>query len=151
MKEYNYKVHGVDYKVNIEEIEGNTAKVTVNGKAFEVELSHPVKPTHKSIQKATTAAPAAPAQAINATANAAATKPAAAGSGTKVNAPLPGVITSVNVSVGQKVNKGDVVVVLEAMKMQNNIEADNSGIVTSILVNKGDSVMEGTTLLTIKS
>jgi len=147
MKEYNYKVHGVDYKVNIEEIEGNTAKVTVNGKAFEVELSHPVKPTHKSIQKATIAAPATPTQTVNATA----TKSAAGGSGTKVNAPLPGVITSVNVSFGQKVNKGDVVVVLEAMKMQNNIEADNSGIVTSILVNKGDSVMEGTTLLTIKS
>jgi biotin carboxyl carrier protein len=147
MKEYNYKVHGVDYKVNIEEIEGNTAKVTVNGKAFEVEMSHPVKPTHKSIQKATTATPATPAQTVNVTA----TKSTTAGSGTKVNAPLPGVITSVNVSFGQKVNKGDVVVVLEAMKMQNNIEADNSGIVTSILVNKGDSVMEGTTLLTIKS
>lgn len=151
MKEYHYKVHGVDYKVNIEEIEGNTAKVTVNGKAFEVELSHPIKPTHKSIQKAAIAAPAPPAQKVNDTVNPTAAKPATAGSGKKVNSPLPGVITSVNVSVGQKVNNGDVVVVLEAMKMQNNIEAENSGIVTSVLVNKGDSVMEGTTLLTIKS
>lgn len=148
MKEYKYKVQGVDYEVNIEDVEGSIAKVTVNGKAFEVEMNHPLRPAHKSLSKPAVTAPvahtAAPVQPV-----AAAQPTATAGTGTKVKSPLPGVITSVNVSIGQKVNKGDVVVVLEAMKMQNNIEAENSGSVTSILVNKGDSVMEGTTLLTI--
>jgi biotin carboxyl carrier protein len=145
MKEYKYKVQGVDYEVNIEDVEGNMAKVTVNGKEFEVEMNHPLKPRHKSIHKAIVSAPATHTAAPVQT-----TKPAATeGAGVKVKSPLPGIITNVNVTVGQKVNKGDVVVVLEAMKMQNNIEAENSGSVTSILINKGDSVMEGTTLLTI--
>ena len=66
-----------------------------------------------------------------------------------VKAPLPGTINAINVKVGDKVNVGDVVVVLEAMKMQNNIEAENAGTVTAILVNPGDSVMEGAVMLTI--
>ncbi|MDO4802750.1 MAG: biotin/lipoyl-containing protein, partial [Prevotellaceae bacterium] len=69
--------------------------------------------------------------------------------GKKVLAPLPGTITSVEVQVGQTVKVGDIVVVLEAMKMQNNIEAETAGTITSILVGKGDSVMEGATLVTI--
>lgn len=148
MKEYKYKVQGVDYEVNIEEVEGNMAKVTVNGKEFEVEMNHPLRPRHKSIPKvANIVTPAATPVAQPAAAPKAPS--AGIGAGIKVKSPLPGVITSVNVSVGQQVNKGDVVIVLEAMKMQNNIEAENSGSVTSILVNKGDSVMEGTVLLTI--
>jgi biotin carboxyl carrier protein len=55
----------------------------------------------------------------------------------------------VKVAVGQQVNVGDTVIVLEAMKMQNNIEAETAGQVTSILINKGDTVMEGAVLLTI--
>ncbi len=66
-----------------------------------------------------------------------------------MKAPLPGTINAINVKVGDKVNVGDVVIVLEAMKMQNNIEAEYSGQVTSIVVNKGDTVMEGAVLLTI--
>ena len=61
----------------------------------------------------------------------------------------PGTINAINVKVGDKVNVGDVVIVLEAMKMQNNIEAEYAGTVTSILVNQGDSVMEGAVMLTI--
>ena len=74
---------------------------------------------------------------------------ASAGAGTAVKAPLPGTITTVNVKVGDKVNVGDTVVVLEAMKMQNNIEAECAGTITAILVNPGDSVMEGASLVTI--
>ena len=66
-----------------------------------------------------------------------------------MKSPLPGTITSVNVKVGDVVKEGDTVVVLEAMKMQNNIESEFSGTVTSILVNQGDSVLEGAVLLTI--
>ena len=73
-----------------------------------------------------------------------------AGAGKPVIAPLPGTINEIKVKVGDKVNAGDAVVILEAMKMQNNIEAETSGTITSINVNKGDAVMEGDTLVTIK-
>ena len=66
-----------------------------------------------------------------------------------MNAPLPGVVTKVLVAAGQGVKKGDTVVVLEAMKMENNITAECDGTVTGICVAAGDSVLEGTTLLTI--
>ena len=64
-------------------------------------------------------------------------------------APLPGTINDIKVKVGDKVSAGDTEVILEAMKMQNNIEAETSGTVASINVNKGDAVMEGDTLVTI--
>ena len=148
MNKFEYKVQGVDYEVEIEEMEGNIAKVSVNGIPFEVELKQPINPA-KAITRPKVVAPA-PAAAAPAAPVARPAAPAApAGAGSPVKAPLPGTISSVNVKVGDKVNVGDTVVVLEAMKMQNNIEAENSGTVTSILVNQGDSVMEGATLLTI--
>ena len=143
MSKYQYKVNGADYTVEIGEIEGAIAQVTVNGKQFEVELPAPVKaPTRV---KRVEAAPAAPAPAPER-----AKKPkAAAGSGTKVLAPLPGTITEMKVAVGDSVRKGDTVVILEAMKMQNNIEAECDGTITSVLVSRGDTVMEGAALVTI--
>lgn len=148
MNKYEYKVQGVDYTVEIEDVEGNVAKVNVNGVPFEVEMKQPIKAAPK-VKKVEPAKVAAPAPAAPVAAPAAPAVSAAAGAGAKVTAPLPGTITDVKVAVGQAVNAGDVVVVLEAMKMQNNIEAENSGTVTSVMVNKGDTVMEGTVLVTI--
>ena len=130
-------------------MEGNLAKVSVNGIPFEVELKRPINPVH-AIKKPKVAAPkpAAPAPA-HAAAPVAAAPAAAPGSGNPVKAPLPGTISSISVKVGDQVNVGDTVLVLEAMKMQNNIEAEYAGTVTSIVVNPGDSVMEGAVLLTI--
>ena len=71
------------------------------------------------------------------------------GAGTPVKAPLPGVVAKVLVAQGQAVKKGDTVLVLEAMKMENNITAENDGTVSGICVAPGDSVMEGATLVTI--
>lgn len=149
MNKYQYKVQGVDYDVEIEEVEGNLAKVSVNGIQFEVELKRPINPVH-AIKKPKVAAPkpAAPAPAP-AAAPVAAAPAAAPGSGNPVKAPLPGTISSISVKVGDQVSVGDTVLVLEAMKMQNNIEAEYAGTVTSIVVNPGDSVMEGAVLLTI--
>ena len=148
MNKFEYKVQGVDYEVEIEEMEGNIAKVSVNGIPFEVELKQPINPA-KAISRPKVAAPApAPAPAAAPAARPAAPE-ASAGAGTAVKAPLPGTITTVNVKVGDKVNVGDTVVVLEAMKMQNNIEAECAGTITAILVNPGDSVMEGASLVTI--
>ena len=78
------------------------------------------------------------------------TAPAQEAGGKAVTAPLPGTINEIKVKVGDKVNAGDTVVILEAMKMQNNIEAETAGTIASINVNKGDAVMEGDTLVTIK-
>ena len=148
MNKSEYKVQGVDYEVEIEEMEGNIAKVSVNGIPFEVELKQPINPA-KAITRPKVVAPVAAAAPAPAPAARPAAPAAPAGAGAAVKAPLPGTISSINVKVGDKVNVGDTVLVLEAMKMQNNIEAENSGTVTSILVNQGDSVMEGATLLTI--
>lgn len=149
MKKYQYKVQGVDYDVEIEEVEGNIAKVNVNGIPFEVELKQPINPT-SSLNKVKVEAPKPVAKApAAAPAAAPAPTPAPAGAGTAIKSPLPGTITDVKVNVGDKVNAGDVVLVLEAMKMQNNIESETTGTVTSIAVKPGDSVMEGFVLLTI--
>ena len=125
---YQYKVNGIDYQVEIEEIEGPMAKFSFNGK-----VSAPATPAPSAAQE-----------------KAPAIKPkAAAGTGTRVLAPLPGTITEVKVNVGDTVKTGDTVVILEAMKMQNNIEAECDGKITSVLVSRGDTVMEGSALVTI--
>lgn len=159
MKTYKYKVQGVDYEVEIAEVEGKIAKVNVNGIPFEIEMQKPINaakhPQLAASKKAASVAavetPAAAAAAAPVAASQpapAAAQPAAAG-GNAVKAPLPGTINDILVTVGQQVNVGDTVLVLEAMKMQNNIETEYAGTVKSINVNKGDSVMEGAVLLTI--
>ena len=151
MNKYQYTVQGVDYDVEIEEVEGNLAKVKVNGIPFEVELKQPINAARAITKpKVATPQPAAPAPRPAAAPVAAAPAPVAGGAGSPLKAPLPGTITSIAVKVGDKVNAGDTVLVLEAMKMQNNIEAEHTGTITSIAVNPGDSVMEGTVLLTIE-
>lgn len=147
MNKYQYKVQGVDYDVEIVDVEGNIAKVSVNGIPFEVELKEPIKASHMPKRPVVKPA-AAPAAAAPVAAAPKAEKPAAA-AGAKIKAPLPGTITEMKVKVGDTVKNGDTVVVLEAMKMQNNIEAECGGTVTSVLVNPGDTVMEGDTLITI--
>ena len=151
MNTYKYKVKGVDYEVEIAEVEGNIAKVNVNGIPFELELQKPINAAkHPSMARPKADAPRPTAAPAPQPAAAPAPQHAAAASvGNPLKAPLPGTVTEVKVQVGQQVNVGDTVLVLEAMKMQNNIEAENSGTVTSVMVNKGDTVMEGTVLVTI--
>ena len=150
MNKYQYKVQGVDYEVEIEEVEGNIAKVNVNGIPFEVELQQPINAAkHPTIVKPKVEAPKVAPAASTPVAAAPVQAAAPAGAGNALKAPLPGTISSINVKVGDTVAVGDVVIVLEAMKMQNNIEAEYAGTITSITVNPGDSVMEGAVLLTI--
>lgn len=156
MKQYKYTINGAQFDVTIDSIVGSKAKVEVNGIPFEVEMQgsslvEEALPTVSTDAAAPAAAPAA-ASAPAATETPAAAAPAATsgpGAGAPVKAPLPGVVTKILVSVGQAVKKGDTVLVLEAMKMENNITAEADGKVTGICVSAGDSVMEGTTLLTI--
>ena len=143
MKEYKFKIHGNEVSIN--SVEDNIADVTVNGTQYEVEIegkaskvSKITKPTPSTSSAATTA------EAIS-TAKAAAKKSA----GTAVKSPLPGVIVDLKVREGDQVKAGQHLLVLEAMKMENNIDADRDGIIVELKVNKGDSVLEGDTLLTI--
>ncbi len=150
MKQYKYKVNGAQYDVTIDSIVGNKAKVEVNGIPFEVEMQgSSLVESDLPTQAPAEGAPAAPAAATPAPAAAPAAPVAGPGKGNPVKAPLPGVVTKVLVAAGQAVKKGETVLVLEAMKMENNITAEADGSVTGICVAPGDSVMEGTVLLTI--
>lgn len=114
-------------------------RITVNGVAYDVQVE----------ELGTDAVAAAPAAAPAKAAPAPKAAPKTVGAGEKVAAPMPGTIVSVNVSDGQAVKKGDVLVVLEAMKMENEIKAPKDGTITGISVNKGESVDTGATLVTI--
>lgn len=141
MKEYKYTINGTKYEVAIGDIVENTADITVNGVNYKVEMEPEPEPEKKVVVKPVAqAAPAAEsAPADNANVN----------TSDAVKAPLPGVVTEVKVAVGDEVKAGDTVVVLEAMKMANNLEANKSGKVTAVLVKVGASVMEDTPLVVI--
>jgi biotin carboxyl carrier protein len=129
MKSYKFKINGNEYNVDINSVEGNMAAVTVNGTPYQVELEN--APAAAPVQVAPASAPVAAAPAP---APAAAPKPAASGAGKAVTSPLPGVIIAVKVNVGDSVKAGQEVAVLEAMKMENSIEATHDGTVTAIHV-----------------
>ena len=144
MKTYKFKINGNGYEVAINSVEGQTASVTVNGTPYTVELEEaPAAPVQAVPVQA------APVQAAPAAAPAPSAAPAASGAGKAVTSPLPGVIIAVKVNVGDKVKAGQEVAVLEAMKMENSIEATQDGTVTAINVAKGDSVLEGAPIVTI--
>ena len=145
MKEYKYKINGNLYKVTIGDIEDNIAHVEVNGTPYKVEMEQqPVKQTVvKPVVRQVSTTPAAPTTQV--------VKPATASSGKSgVKSPLPGVILDIKVNVGDTVKKGQTIIILEAMKMENNINADKDGKITAINVNKGDSVLEGNDLVIIE-
>ena len=146
MKEYKLKINGNDYAVTVNEVDDNIAEVEVNGTPFKVEFEKPItKKPAATVAKPAARPAAAPAGVVAKPAAAA----AASGAGETVSSPLPGVILEVCVAVGDAVKKGQKVMVLEAMKMENVIEATAEGTVTAIKVGKGDSVLEGAPLVII--
>lgn len=146
MNDFKFKINGKDYTASVVEEESGKLNVTVNGKSYEVEVPghvaahaavHPVKPA--------VAAPAAPVAAAAPAAPAA--RPAAGAN--VVSAPLPGTITSIDVKVGDAVKAGQTLLVMEAMKMANNITAETDGTVKNILVQQGAQVQSGDALVEI--
>lgn len=155
MGKYNFRINGHDYQVDVNSVEGGIADVTVNGTDYKVELADavpaPAQQAARPAPQATfTAAPApqATAPAAQTTAQAA-TASAPQGKGEVVTAPLPGVILDIKVKVGDAVKAGQTVAVLEAMKMENEIESTANGTVTAVNAGKGDSVLEGAAIITI--
>ena len=136
MKQYKYKINGNLYNVTVNDVEDNIANVEVNGTSYKVELDTPVKAAPKPVTRPA-AAPVV-------------TKQPTASKRDGVKSPLPGVILDIKVKAGDTVKKGQTIIILEAMKMENNINANKDGKVAEIKVNKGDSVLEGTDLVIIE-
>ena len=142
MKEYRYKINRNLYKVTVGDIEDNNVRVEVNGTPYTVELEKQNKPKIKPVVRTASTTPAAPPAAV--------TRPASVGSKSGIKSPLPGVILEIKVKEGDTVKRGQTLLVLEAMKMENDIKADRDGKVTAIKVSKGESILEGTDLIIIE-
>ena len=143
MKNFKFKINGTEYNVDINEVEGQEISLDVNGTPYKVTVDKEMKQKQVVIQtrKASQVAAATGGDVQKSTPSNA--------NGTKVTTPLPGTILDVFVNVGDKVKAGQTVVLLEAMKMENNIEADVEGTITEVRVRKGDSVLEGDVMVVI--
>ena len=148
MKEFAFKINGAEYKCAVEEIEAGKTKVTVNGKVYEVETEAPkaapvaAKPAAAPAPKPAAAPAAAPKEEA---------KPAAApaAGGEPVKSPLPGSVIKVLVAEGQAVKKGDTLLTLESMKMENAIMAEQDCTVKQIAVTPGQNVMQDDLLIVL--
>ncbi len=139
MKTYNFTIQGNNYTVQIKSFEDNIADIEVNGTPYSVELektlSTPKTPRLVRAERPQVKEP----------------DEIKAGSGlSKITAPLPGTILKINVKPGDVVKKGDTVLIMEAMKMENNIQAEKEGTVKTIVINPGDSVLQGDLLIEIE-
>ncbi len=143
MKNYKLKINGNEYNVDINEVEGQEIKLDVNGTSYVVTVDQEIKQQRKPVARPVAAPQVAPA------ASGTVQKGNTPAAGNKVTTPLPGTILDVFVNVGDTVKEGQTVVLLEAMKMENNIEADTAGTVKEVKVRKGDSVLEGDVLVVI--
>jgi len=144
MKDFKFKIDGKDFTTSVDEQGNGQLTVTVNGKAYQVELPEHVVAARPTIHPMT-------AQAAAPAAHTPAPAPAAAGASATVTSPLPGTITKVNVAAGQKVKKGEVLLVMEAMKMANDVVAEADGTVQQVCVKEGQSVNQGDVLIQLQA
>ena len=138
MKKFKFTIRGNEYEVHINSFEDNIAEVDVNGSIYQVELEGQVKTT--KTPKLVRSKPIATKE----------TKPQPVTGLSKVEAPLPGTIFKVNVKEGDNVKKGQVIMVMEAMKMENNILAEKDGVINKVHVSEADAVLQGDVLVEIE-
>lgn len=143
MKEFKYKINGSPYRVVVNKSDEEIVELEVNGTPFTVELTPKTKKPKAVVQRHT----AEPIQTAPATL---VTRPSIPSGKKSIQSPLPGIILDIRCKVGDSVKKGQTLMILEAMKMENNILADGNGTITEILVQKGDSVLEGADLVVIE-
>ena len=137
MKNFKYKINGNVYEVARDSIDDTNAKVEVNGIAYDVIIEQTEQQVSKPVKRG--------AQATQVTASAS----SQGGAASTVKSPLPGIILDITCGVGDSVNKGQQIMVLEAMKMENAINADRDGVIKEIKVTKGETVLEGAALVVI--
>lgn len=139
MKTYKMKINGNEYEVAVERKSAETAQVTLNGVAYVVDVDTHYKKVNKPLlQPVPTSITSSPAPV----------RPSSAAAG-DIKSPLPGSILDVYVKEGDSVQVGQKLMMLEAMKMENNIEAEAAGVVKKIYVSKGNTVLEGDPLISI--
>ena len=136
MREFKFTIDGKQINAAVNELEDNFAEVTINGKTYKVELEKEEAPAAAAVRRpAAAAAPAAAAPAGLMT----------------VKSPLPGSIVKVLVKAGQAVKKGDVLLTMESMKMENNVAAEADGTVKAVYVEPGKTVMQDDKLLDLET
>lgn len=155
MKTYKLRINDNPYEVSIVSVEGNNAKVEVNGETYDVVIEEGIRipkkftPPKRKTETTSTTTVANTQQPPTTE-----TKPVAqsttTGTITPVKSPLPGVVLEIFVKPGDTVKLGQKVILLEAMKMENAINAEKDGIVKEVKVSKGSSVMEGDVLILIE-
>lgn len=146
MSKYKFNINGNSYNAEVVNVDDNIAEVEINGTLYKVELDKAISSTKTPKLVRNTAVPSTDSHPSTAkTSNPSGPK----GTGT-IKSPLPGVVLNVMVKPGDHVKIGQRLLILEAMKMENNIDADKEGKIVSILKSKGDSVMEGDVLIVIE-
>jgi biotin carboxyl carrier protein len=137
MKEYKIKINGNPYEVSVDGAETGNATVLVNGTQYNVDIAD---------QNVAAPKPITPRPVVIATPVAAAPK----SGGSAMKSPLPGLILEVKLREGDEVKEGQCIMILEAMKMENNIDAHRNGKITRLLKKQGDTVLEGDELFVIE-
>ncbi len=135
MKKFKFKISGSEYEVSVNEIDNNVAEIEVNGTPFTVEIERQEKSSPLTLSRK----PAGKVMPI--------TTPSRAVVAGAIKAPLPGSIMKVLVKVGQTVSRGDLLLTMESMKMENNIVAEQNGIIRQIHVQPGQTVMQDDVLI----
>ena len=144
MKEFKYKINGSPYTVVVNKSDDEIVELEVNGVPYTVEMERKTQKPLAPLKRANTQ------QAVPASNTPLVTRPSSPAGKNSIQSPLPGVILDVRCNEGDMVKKGQTLMILEAMKMENNILANTNGKITQILVNKGDSVLEGAELVIIE-
>lgn len=145
MKKYKLKIKDKEYQVDIVGIEDASATIRVNGEVYEVEIDREIKSTKTPKLVRTASSPSTEVEASTAKT----AKPDAVQKSQNIKSPLPGKILDIFVKPGDAVKVGQTVICLEAMKMENNINADKDGVVKSIMIQKNDTVLEGDILIAL--
>lgn len=145
MKKFKFTIQGNKYDVHIINVEDNNAEIEVNGAVYTVEVDKIISQSKTPKLIRSTAVPTTESVASQQKTSSP-TAPKGAGF---VKSPLPGVILDIHVREGDSIKVGTKLITLEAMKMENNINADKDGIIKSIKIKQGDSVLEGDMLIEI--
>ncbi len=139
MKKFKFTIKGQNYDVSVQDFSNNIANIEVNGTPYKVEVHHEIKKTKTPTLVRPAVKNPEGSEKIQKSSS----------TGLQVVAPLPGSIVKVFINAGDTVKKGDNLMIMEAMKMENNVLAEKNGVVNSIKVSVGQSVLQGDVLLEI--